>query len=655
MPLRISLASFLVSSTLCTAASFTVSTTLDSGVGSLRQAILDANTTPGADEIVFEAAGTLTLAAPLPAISDALVIAGPGTNQFTISGNDTVRIFSVTADAGNVALSGLTLAHGLATGYANGAAIDNGGTLTVSNCLFLNNTNQGGWGGAVFNQGNVAFVDSIFLSNKARGEDGSGFGSAYGDGYPYAQGGGGGAGLGGAIFTKTGRLHVLSSYFANNAVEGGTGGSGTALSGNSCGGGPFHGCAGINGGFGSGGGGGVQGSYRGADGGFGGGGGGAGGGGIGHPWGVGQGGFGGGHGGTYMGSYNPGGGGAGIGGAIFLDSGEAVIIDCYFESNQAVGGLAGTPPAHPTAPAAPGSGIGADFFNRAGLLSPSLLTYESGGGSVSASPPGPPYVSNSIATVTATPLPGWTFLGWLGDTDGTNPVNLVHVSRDKFVQAVFATHLTTGSLILRNPQAELYPYGTEVKLTALPPAGTYFVSWNGDSSGTNNPVTLTVTNPSQNVSCLLGVLNPGEFALTVAESGFGVVQRSPNANVLPSGIGVTLTAVSAPGQDFLGWSGDATGTNNLLTVTMDQSKLITANFTKRPSMRAVTPLEGLNEEGFRMAVLGEFGAAYNILASTNLLDWSPVGIVTNTWGTVQFTDPTATNRRAYFYRSLADE
>lgn len=72
----------------------------------------------------------------------------------------------------------------------------------------------------------------------------------------------------------------------------------------------------------------------------------------------------------------------------------------------------------------------------------------------------------------------------------------------------------------------------------------------------------------------------------------------------------------------------------------------------RPTMRAVTPLEGLNEDGFRMAVLGEFGAAYNILSSTNLLDWSPVGVVTNTLGTVQFTDPGATNSPARFYRSV---
>lgn len=53
-----------------------------------------------------------------------------------------------------------------------------------------------------------------------------------------------------------------------------------------------------------------------------------------------------------------------------------------------------------------------------------------------------------------------------------------------------------------------------------------------------------------------------------------------------------------------------------------------------------------------MAVLGEFGAAYNILSSTNLLDWSPVGVVTNTLGTVQFTDPGATNSPARFYRSV---
>jgi hypothetical protein len=209
--------------------------------------------------------------------------------------------------------------------------------------------------------------------------------------------------------------------------------------------------------------------------------------------------------------------------------------------------------------------------------------------------------------------------------------------------------------IIANPLAEFYRYGAEVKLTAVPPTGTYFSSWVGAVSGTNNPAWLVVTNPNPSVSYLLGVLSPGQHSLAVAEQGGGYVNQLPQANTHNDGAVVALAAIPFAGQDFIGWGGDASGTNNPLLVPMNQSKVITANFTKRPTLRAVTPLDGLVEDGFRLTVLGESGATHQLFGSTNLSDWTPVGIVTNTWGTVQFTDSAATNRRAFFYRSLAGE
>ena len=66
------------------AATFTVSNTNDSGAGSLRQAILDANATSGADTINFSVAGTISPASPLPTITEQVTINGysaPGAVQ----------------------------------------------------------------------------------------------------------------------------------------------------------------------------------------------------------------------------------------------------------------------------------------------------------------------------------------------------------------------------------------------------------------------------------------------------------------------------------------------------------------------------------------------------------------------------------------------
>ena len=108
------------------------------------------------------------------------------------------------------------------------------------------------------------------------------------------------------------------------------------------------------------------------------------------------------------------------------------------------------------------------------------------------------------------------------------------------------------------------------------------------------------------------------------------------------------------GQDFVGWSGAATGDQNPLTVTMDSNKVVNANFTKRPHLALAGCPGALNEEGFRLVVEGEFGAQYFIEGTSNLLDWVSVGTVTNTYGAAQFTDGGATNLQQRFYRGVEE-
>lgn len=67
---------------------FTVLNLADSGAGSLRQAVLDANDNPGADLIEFAGGfqGTIPLSSEL-SITDDLIIHGDGENRLTVSGN----------------------------------------------------------------------------------------------------------------------------------------------------------------------------------------------------------------------------------------------------------------------------------------------------------------------------------------------------------------------------------------------------------------------------------------------------------------------------------------------------------------------------------------------------------------------------------------
>src|SRR5262249_51194626 len=97
---------------------FTVLNLADSGAGSLRQAVLDANAAPGADTIAFAGglSGTVTLSSGEMSITDAVTIGGPGASQLTVSGNHLSRVFRISGSTTDVAISGLTIADGLATG-----------------------------------------------------------------------------------------------------------------------------------------------------------------------------------------------------------------------------------------------------------------------------------------------------------------------------------------------------------------------------------------------------------------------------------------------------------------------------------------------------------------------------------------------------------
>src|SRR5262245_60469569 len=92
------------------AAGYSVSNLNDSGKGSLRQAISNANTSAGTDTITFSVSGTILLASTLPDITDPAGLNIDGTGRsITISGNDMVRVMMVNSGA-VLALHNLTVA-----------------------------------------------------------------------------------------------------------------------------------------------------------------------------------------------------------------------------------------------------------------------------------------------------------------------------------------------------------------------------------------------------------------------------------------------------------------------------------------------------------------------------------------------------------------
>ncbi|MSZ89882.1 MAG: hypothetical protein F2585_11115 [Actinobacteria bacterium] len=137
------------------ATTYTVTNTADSGAGSLRQAIDDANSNAGADIVVFDASatGTITLTTGHLEITDDVTITGLGTAASTISGNNTNRIFYIYNNAASltVSISGLTMTDGNGGKVGGGAIANWGNNLTLTSVVLTGNSTTAE-GGAVLSK-----------------------------------------------------------------------------------------------------------------------------------------------------------------------------------------------------------------------------------------------------------------------------------------------------------------------------------------------------------------------------------------------------------------------------------------------------------------------------------------------------------------------
>ena len=283
-----------------------------------------------------------------------------------------------------------------------------------------------------------------------------------------------------------------------------------------------------------------------------------------------------------------------------------------------------------------------------------LTTTTAGGGTVSLNPAGGAYASNTLVTATANPAAGYSFLYWQGAVTGAGSTAYIGMNQNQSLTAVFGTTLSTtvagNGQVLLAPGSGLYPYGTVVRLEALPQAGNYFGLWGNAASGSANPLYFTVTNPTPTVSSLFGAVTANKSALTLLILGQGKVSASPAGNLFTNTQSVTITATPGSGQSFLNWSGDASGSQNPLAVSMSQSRVITAHFSGQ-SVALLSAGSAFTPQGFQFVVGGDPMAVYHILSSTDLINWQDAGMVTNGSGQTAFTDP-ATNSPVKYYRAV---
>ncbi|MBS1796063.1 MAG: CSLREA domain-containing protein [Acidobacteria bacterium] len=218
-----------------------VTNTLDAGAGSLRAAVLTANSTPADESISFDipatdpncAGGVCTIALTTGELAFAnngtLIVSGPGADALRVSGSNTSRVFSNSSGA-NAVIAGLTVRDGNAfstgrSGCGGGILNENSTLLVLAAVVSNNKTNAQGncfaaGGGLYQNSGGTLTIrDSTVAFNQATANGGGIAGPAgvvnivnttiYGNN---------GGNFGGGVVNFGNPINIINSTIVNNTA-----------------------------------------------------------------------------------------------------------------------------------------------------------------------------------------------------------------------------------------------------------------------------------------------------------------------------------------------------------------------------------------------------------------------------------------------------
>ncbi|MDC1402751.1 hypothetical protein N8333_05815, partial [Flavobacteriaceae bacterium] len=135
-----------------------------------------------------------------------------------------------------------------------------------------------------------------------------------------------------------------------------------------------------------------------------------------------------------------------------------------------------------------------------------------------------------------------------------------------------------------DPSSGTFNENSSVVVTATPSAGYEFTGWSGDVSGTDNPLTVTMTGNKS----ITATFSRIQYTLNVGVVGQGSVSQeitsaAKTEEQYNSGDVVRLTATPDTGWIFNSWSGSSTQTTNEIDVAIDGTKSVTATFEQQIS------------------------------------------------------------------------
>jgi len=197
------------------------------------------------------------------------------------------------------------------------------------------------------------------------------------------------------------------------------------------------------------------------------------------------------------------------------------------------------------------------------------------------------YVYGDEVRVRANPNTGWVFDQWTGDVppgQGEYRELLIVMDEDKeitvhFERATYELDIDiegNGSVEIE-PDKDEYEYGEEVNLTAVPDENYEFTEWAGDYESSEEEITITMDANKR----LIAYFDRIEHELEIDVIGEGTTDPEPGTHTYEDGEEVNVTATPDDGWEFIEWTGDHEGTEEEITITMDQDYEITAVFEEK--------------------------------------------------------------------------
>lgn len=245
------------------------------------------------------------------------------------------------------------------------------------------------------------------------------------------------------------------------------------------------------------------------------------------------------------------------------------------------------------------------------------------------------YAPGSLASVVATPNPGYKFSKWLrqGVLVGTSRTNTFTVSSNVVLVAKFKPVYTVE--VVADPEYAgeveadpVYESGELAKLKAKPNAGYCFVNWTQNDF----PVSASTTyqfNVTANRS-LVGHFAAGKRIDAAADPlAAGTVS---GGGILPLGDMVLLEAQANPGYVFLNWTenGVVVGETETLAFSGPASRSLVANFIAQPELDAAVVIDQMPAVAWPAAVHGWFLQECHDLSSNQWTEsTAPVQVIGN--------------------------